>query len=97
MVVHDPEQGVTLPVEPTGIYAVIRVKGIQHKVMKDDRVMTEILARDVEIGSQICIDDVLLVGTRDYTAIGRPTVSKAKVYATVEEISKTDKVIIFKK
>ena len=59
--------------------------------------MTEILARDVEIGTQICIDDVLLVGTRDYTAIGRPVVSKAKVYATVEEISKTDKVIIFKK
>ena len=59
--------------------------------------MTEILARDVEIGTQICIDDVLLVGTKDYTAIGRPVVSKAKVYATVEEISKTDKVIIFKK
>ena len=65
--------------------------------MKDDRVMTEILANDLTVGSQIIINDVMLVGTRDYTAIGRPSVSKAKVYATVEEISRTDKVIIFKK
>ena len=65
--------------------------------MKDDRVMTEILANDLTVGSQIIINDVMLVGTRDYTAIGRPAVTKAKVYATVEEISRTDKVIIFKK
>ena len=51
MVVHDPEQGVTLPVDPSQIFAVIRVKGIQHKVMKDDRVMTEILANDLDVGS----------------------------------------------
>lgn len=38
-----------------------------------------------EVGQQICIDDVLMVGTKDYTAIGRPQVTKAKIYATVEE------------
>ena len=57
--------------------------------------MSEIL--DLPIGTQICIDDVLLVGTKDYTAVGRPNVSKAKVWASVEEITKTEKVIIFKK
>ena len=50
----------------------------------------------MEVGQQICIEDVLLVGTKDYTAIGRPVVSKAKVYATLEEESRTEKVIIFK-
>ena len=38
-----------------------------------------------KVGEQICLDDVLMIGTKDYTAIGRPNVTKAKVYATVEE------------
>ena len=94
---HDPEAGVELPVHPERLFAIIRVKGIQHKVVKDDRVMVEMLGKDVKIGDQICIDDVLLIGTADYTAVGRPTVTKAKVYATVEEKSATEKVMIFKK
>jgi ribosomal protein L21 len=39
------------------------------------------------VGTQICIDEVLMIGTKDYTAIGRPKVSAAKVFATVEEIT----------
>ena len=41
--------GVSLPVHPDGIYAVVRIKGIQHKVVKDDRIRTEVLG-DVEVG-----------------------------------------------
>ena len=37
-----------------------------------------------------------MVGTQDYTAIGRPQVQKARVFATVEECSQTEKVIYFK-
>lgn len=40
---------------------------------------------------------MLLVGTQDYTCIGRPTVSSAKVLATVEEHTQTEKSLIFKK
>ena len=47
--VHSPEMGVSLPVHPDGIYAVVRIKGIQHKVVKDDRIRTEVLG-DVEVG-----------------------------------------------
>lgn len=39
--VHNPEEGVTLPPHPSKIYAVIDVKGHQHKVTKDDRVILE--------------------------------------------------------
>ena len=39
----------------------------------------------------------MMIGTKDYTSIGRPFVSTAKVYATIEEKSRTQKVIIFKK
>ena len=38
-----------------------------------------------------------MVGTKDYTCIGRPNVKAAKVLATVEETSQTEKVLIFKK
>jgi len=38
-----------------------------------------------------------MVGTKDYTCIGRPTIANARVYATLEEISKSEKVIVFKK
>ena len=38
-----------------------------------------------------------MIGTPDYTSVGRPTVANAKVYATLDEISRSEKVIIFKK
>ena len=70
---------------------------------KDDRVMLEKLISDdasddaLDVGQQIIFDDVLIVGTEDYTSIGRPQVPHARVYATLEEKTKTEKVIIFKK
>ena len=76
------------------MFAVMRIGNRQHKVTKDDRVMIEKI--DIEVGQQICIDDILMVGTEDYTAIGRPTVSNAKVYATLEELSQTAKVLYYK-
>lgn len=38
-----------------------------------------------------------MVGTKDYTSVGRPIVERAKVYCTVEEQSQTEKALIFKK
>jgi ribosomal protein L21 len=38
-----------------------------------------------------------MLGTADITALGRPICKKARVYATVEEMSLSEKVIVFKK
>lgn len=57
--------------------------------------MCELL--DLEVGSQVEFEDVLLVGTKDYTCVGRPTVTRARVLATIEETSQTEKTLIFKK
>ena len=65
------------------MFAVLKIYNMQYKVTKDDRVMVEKLEYDV--GQQIEFEEVLLVGTKDYTCIGRPTVKKAKILATVEE------------
>ena len=93
--VHNPEEGIALPPHPEKIFAVIRVAGLQYKVTKDDRVMCEMLPYDV--GTQIELEEVLMVGTPDYTCVGRPTVINARVVVTVEETSQTEKTLIFKK
>lgn len=51
----------------------------------------------VKVGDSIFLDKVLLVGSEDFTSVGRPYIVNAKVLCTVEEISRSEKVIIFKK
>ena len=93
--VHNAEVGVTIPAPADQIFAVVRLNGLQHKIVKNDKLLVDQIP--FEVGQQICLDDVLMVGTADYTAIGRPAVQDARVYATVEEYSATEKVIVFKK
>ena len=93
--VHNPEKGVTLPPHPDDVFAVVRVKGQQTKVLVNDVIRVEKL--DFEVGSQILLEDVLMVGSPDYTAIGRPSVENARVYATIEEEAQCEKALIFKK
>jgi large subunit ribosomal protein L21 len=94
-VVHNAEAGIEYPYDPSQVFAVVSIKGQQHKVAKDDRIMCEKLP--FEVGQQIELGEVLLVGTQDYTSVGRPVLDNAKVYATVEEKSTSEKVIVFKK
>ena len=94
--VHNQEEGITIPPNPMQTFAVVCIKGMQYKVTRDDRLMSEWL-EEFEVGQQIELNEVLLVGTSDYTAVGRPTVAKAKVLATVEEHTQTTKSLIFKK
>jgi large subunit ribosomal protein L21 len=51
----------------------------------------------LEVGDTFFFDKVLLVASDEYTSIGRPHVTSAKVLACVQEHSLTDKVIVFKK
>lgn len=73
MYVHSPEKGVTLPPHPDDVFAVMRIKGQQTKVLVNDLIKIEKLD-EFEVGAQICIDDILMVGSPDYTAIGRPSI-----------------------
>jgi large subunit ribosomal protein L21 len=75
---------------------VVTISGSQHKVMKDDLVLSNYL-EGYDINDQVVFDGVMMIGTKDFTMIGRPWVTSAKVYATVEEQTETDKTIVFKK
>jgi large subunit ribosomal protein L21 len=73
------------------MFAVIQTGGKQYKVAKDDVIRVEKLAG--EAGSQVVLDQVLMVGE----TIGAPLVSGASVTATVVAQARGPKLIVFKK
>lgn len=77
-------------------FAIICLSGTQYKVAVDDVVTTN-LVHGYDIGQQMELTDVLLIGSQNETVIGRPTVQGATVILEVEEHTKDEKVIIFKK
>ena len=76
-VIHDVNKEISLPANQDQIFAVVQFKGFQHKITKDDSIILDKL--DVDIGKIIVFDKVLLIGTPEYTSIGRPYIPSAKV------------------
>jgi large subunit ribosomal protein L21 len=76
------------------MYAVIKTGGKQYRVQAGEKIKVEQIPADV--GSQIVIDQVLMIGTGDTVTIGKPLVTGASVNATVVSQGRADKVRIFK-
>lgn len=77
------------------MYAVIRSGGKQHRVEPGSTLKVEKL--DVQIGKKIDLGEVLMVGGEGEVQVGDPTLSKAKVTATVLDHDRARKIIVFKK
>ena len=75
-------------------YAVIKTGGKQYRVEAGAKLKVELLA--VDVGSQLTLDEVLLVANGDTVHIGQPLVAGAIVTAKVLNHGKHDKVRIFK-
>ena len=76
------------------MYAVIKTGGKQYKVVPGDKLKVEQIPADV--GAQIVLDQVLLVGDGSNVRLGQPIVTGATVNATVLAHGRGDKVKIFK-
>ena len=76
------------------MYAVIRTGGKQYKVAPGEKLKVELIPADV--GAQIVLDQVLLVGDGANVRLGQPIVAGATVNATVLAHGRGDKVKIFK-
>ena len=76
------------------MYAVIRSGGKQYKVAPGEKLRVEQLAADV--GTEVVLDQVLMVGEGDSIRVGQPIVTGATVKATVVGHGRGDKVTIFK-
>jgi len=77
------------------MYAIVEIQGKQFKVSEGQSIFTNRF--DVEEGSQVTFDKVLLVSKDGSFQIGAPTVAGVSVKATVVQHLKADKVLIFKK
>jgi len=76
------------------MYAVIQTGGKQYRVSAGDALKVEKL--DAIAGSELVLNEVLMVGQCEQVTVGAPLVSGAAVRATVLSQGKGDKVRIFK-
>ena len=76
------------------MYAVIKTGGKQYRVSSGEKIKVEQIPADV--GSQITLDQVLMVADGEKVSIGAPLVAGATVQATVVAHGRGDKVHIFK-
>jgi large subunit ribosomal protein L21 len=77
------------------MYAIVEIAGKQFKVTQDQQLYTPQL--NVEAGSAITFDQVLLVEDGEDVVIGTPTVTGVKVIGRVLNHVRGDKIIVFKK
>lgn len=76
------------------MYAVIETGGKQYRVQEGDVITVEKLK--VSAGDDITFDKVLMMSDGDKVQVGTPILESAKVFGTVVENGKGEKVIIFK-
>ena len=76
------------------MYAVIKTGGKQYRVAAGEKLKIEQIP--AEVGAEITLDQILMVGEGESVKIGAPLVSGAAVKATVLSQGRHDKVRIFK-
>ena len=77
------------------MFAVIKTGGKQYRVREGEVVKVEKL--DGEVGKNITLDEVLMVGDDKGVKVGEPLVKGASVTAEVLEQKKDKKITVFKK
>ena len=76
------------------MYAVIKTGGKQYRVAAGEKLKIEQIP--AEVGAEITLDQILMLGEGETVKIGTPLVSGATVKATVLSQGRHDKVKIFK-
>lgn len=76
------------------MYAVIKTGGKQYRVVTGEKLKIEQIP--AEVGAEITIDQILMVGEGESVQIGAPLLTGASVKATVLSQGRHDKVTIFK-
>jgi len=76
------------------MHAVIKTGGKQYRVVTGEKLKIEQIPADV--GTEITLDQILMVGEGESVQIGTPFLTGASVKATVLSQGRHDKVTIFK-
>lgn len=76
------------------MYAVIKTGGKQYRVAAGEKLKIEQIP--AEVGAEIMLDQILMLGEGESVKIGTPFVTGAAVKATVLSQGRHDKIKIFK-
>ena len=76
------------------MYAVVKTGGKQYKVAPGEKLKVEQIPADV--GAEVILDQVLMVGDGEAVRLGQPNVTGATVKATVVAHGRGEKIRIFK-
>jgi large subunit ribosomal protein L21 len=76
------------------MYAIIKTGGKQYRVAPGERLKVEQIPADV--GAQVVLDQVLMVGDGESVRLGQPTLAGTTVKATVLAHGRGEKIEIFK-
>ncbi len=76
------------------MYAVVRDRGAQYRVEQGQTL--DVALMDAEPGTEVVLDEVLLVGDTADVKIGAPLVANARVVAEVVGEARGEKIIVFK-
>lgn len=76
------------------MYAVIKTGGKQYRVSAGEKLKVETLP--AEVGAEITLDQVLMVGDGEQVTMGSPLIAGATVKATVVGHGRGEKVRIYK-
>ena len=76
------------------MYAVVKTGGKQYRITPGEKLKVEQLT--AEVGAEVVLDQVLMVGEGDSVRVGQPMVAGAAVKATVLSHGRGEKVGIFK-
>jgi large subunit ribosomal protein L21 len=77
------------------MYAIVESGGKQYRAVPGATIEVDYL-KNVEAGTQLDLDQVLLVAEDEDITVGTPTVKGATIKATVVEHFKGKKIIVFK-
>ena len=76
------------------MYAVIKTGGKQYRVVNGEKLKIEQIP--AEVGAEITLDQILMLGEGEAVKIGAPLLAGASVKATVLTQGRHDKIRIFK-
>lgn len=77
------------------MYALVKTGGKQYRVAKDDTILVERIA--AKEGTEVILNEIVMLGDGDKVTIGTPTVEGAVVSATVIRQTRGPKIIIFRR
>jgi large subunit ribosomal protein L21 len=89
------QAGLSITINKQKMYAIVEIAGQQFKVERGAKVYVHRL--DANEGADLEFDKVLLIDNGGKVDVGSPTVTGAKVAATVIQHLRGDKVLVFKK